>query len=232
MLVDTGAQVSPVRKGLLSSRSVRRSTAPVTLRVANGELLEGGRDRAAIRSQLSHLDLGHKHQIKGVLYKADMLKWDMIREFAFLDIAQAGVLPHTRTLLVEEANKLSWLCTSMEPQASPWEPATRDVIPQAVTSASTTSPTADIEDEYGLSEAAFHMALGEIGLSTHQVDVLGSAALWKCHRVRTNQDNGRKRVWSSELWNLLYMHAQEGSLQCVMSKIARDRAWAVMTIPS
>ena len=48
ILVDTGAQLSAVRKGLLSSRPLRRSAAPVTLRVTNGEIMEGGLDEAAI----------------------------------------------------------------------------------------------------------------------------------------------------------------------------------------
>ena len=107
----------------------------------------------------------------------------MIMGFDFADIAHGGVLPHGRTLLVEEADKLSWPSTSMEPQASPWEPAERDVLAQAARSVSTRRPTANIEGEYGLSEGPFHMALGELGLSTPQVDALGSAALRKCSRV-------------------------------------------------
>ena len=113
----------------------------------------------------------------------------MMIGFNFLDIIHAGVLPHRRTLLVEEANKLSWLSPSVEPQESPWEPAERDVMTQAVRSVFTTPPTANIEEEYGLSEGAFHMALGELGLSTLQVDVFSRAALRNCPRVPTKEDN-------------------------------------------
>ena len=62
ILVDTRVQVSLVRRGLLSSRSLRRSATPVTLRVANGEIMERGRDKAEIslefvrREHLSRLD--------------------------------------------------------------------------------------------------------------------------------------------------------------------------------
>ena len=94
----------------------------------------------------------------------------------------------------------------------------------------TRPPTADIEDGYGLSEGAFHMALGELGLSTPQVDVLGSAALRKVSRVWTKEDNGRKRGWSNNLWDLLYIHAPRGSSERVAAKIARDHARAVVTI--
>ena len=113
---------------MLTSRSLRRSAAPVTLRVANGEIMEGGRDEAEISlefvrdEQLSTPDLGHKHQIKGSFYEADLPEWDMIVGLDLLDIAHAGVLPQRRTLLVRRAVQLSWLSSSMEPQASSWEP--------------------------------------------------------------------------------------------------------------
>ena len=48
ILVDTGAQVSLVRRRLLSSRSLRRSAAPVTLRLANRECMEGRLKEAEI----------------------------------------------------------------------------------------------------------------------------------------------------------------------------------------
>ena len=56
-------------------------------------------------------------------------------------------------------------------------------------SVSTRPPTAAIEDEYGLSEGAFHMAPGELRLSNPQADVFGSTALRKCARVWTKEDN-------------------------------------------
>ena len=189
ILVDTGARVSLVRRGLLSSRSLRRSASPVTPIVANGEIMEAGVNEAEIsleivrHEQLERPDLGRKHQIKGLFYEADLTKWDMIMGFHFLDIADAGVLPHRCTLFVQEAKKLSWVRTSMGPPASPWEPAERNVLAQAVRSVSTRPPTANIEAEYGLSEGAFHMALGELGLCTPQVDVFGSTALRNSPRV-------------------------------------------------
>ena len=60
---DTGVRVSLVRRGLLTSGSPRRSAATVTLRVANGEIMEGRLDEAQIslefvrHGQLSRPDL-------------------------------------------------------------------------------------------------------------------------------------------------------------------------------
>ena len=75
-----------------------------------------------------------------------------------------------------------------------------------------------------LSEGAVPLTRVELGLSTPQVDVFGSAALRKCPRVWTKKDNGWKRGWSSDLWDLLYAHARSGSSDRVVAKIARDRA--------
>ena len=78
ILVDTGDQVSLVRRGLLSSRSLRRSAARVTLRVANGKIMEGALDEAEVslefvrHEQLSRPVLGHKHEIKNLFHEANL----------------------------------------------------------------------------------------------------------------------------------------------------------------
>ena len=97
---------------------------------------------------------------------------------------------------------------------------------------STRPPTADMDDDFSLSEGAFHMALGELGLSILQVDMFGSVAMRKCPRVWTKEDNRWKRGWSSNLWDLLYVRARQGSWERVVAKIGRDRARAVVINPS
>ena len=42
-LVDTGAQVSLIKKGLFSDCEFSRAKSPLTLIAANGQLLEGGK---------------------------------------------------------------------------------------------------------------------------------------------------------------------------------------------
>ena len=86
----------------------------------------------------------------------------MIMNFDFVDIPHAGAFPHRCTLLVQEADDLSSLSTSMKPHASSWELAERDVVAHAVERVSTRPATANIEYEYGLSEGAFHIALGDL----------------------------------------------------------------------
>ena len=200
--VDTGAQVSLVCKALLNARSLHLSAMLVNRGVAHHEIIEGCFKVAEISLQFVYCEqtwgpaLGDRHQIKGLLYEADMAEWDTIMSFDFLHIAHAGVPPHRRTLLVKEADNLTRLSTSMQPQA--------------VRSVLTRPPIADFEDHSGLAKGAFCMALGQVGLDTDQVYVIGSAALRKCPRVWTNERNGWKRGWSSDIWDLLYIHARHG----------------------
>ena len=75
ILVHTGSQVSLVCRGLLISQSLQCSAAPVTFRVANGEIMEGGLDEAEIslvfvpHEHLSRPDLGHKQKDQGVVLR-------------------------------------------------------------------------------------------------------------------------------------------------------------------
>ena len=48
VLVDTGAQVSLVRRGLFKEELLQPSRRPVRLKVANGEIMGGGTHEATI----------------------------------------------------------------------------------------------------------------------------------------------------------------------------------------
>ena len=98
VLVDTGAQVSLVKAGLLLPECLTDSRKPVRLKVANGQYMVGGTKEAAIGLQfvnhreLSRPDLGKEILLQGRFYEAEM-DWDMIVGYDFMMETDSGVLP-------------------------------------------------------------------------------------------------------------------------------------------
>ena len=98
VLVDTGAQVSLVKAGLLPPECLTDSRKPVRLKVANGQYMVGGTKEAAIGLQfvnhreLSRPDLGKEILLQGRFYEAEM-DWDMIVGYDFMMETDSGVLP-------------------------------------------------------------------------------------------------------------------------------------------
>ena len=231
ILVDTGAQVSLVRRGLLSSQSLRRSAAPVTLKVANGEIMEGGLNEAEI-----NLDLRPPRAAVATRSRSQTPNQGVVLRGGPASVGHGhGVRllghgprrgPSAQAHLARRGGRQAQLAGHIHgASGAPVAASRARRLGQAVRSVLTRPPTANIEDGYGLSQGAFHMALGG-------VDVFGSAALRRCPRVWTKEDNGWKRGWSGDLWDVLYIHAPRGSLERVVAKIALARGRAVVTFPS
>ena len=78
VLVDTGAQVRLVRRGLFKEESLQPSRRPVRLKVANGEIMGGGTREATIsmefweHERLNRPDLAKRSTLSGNLYVADI----------------------------------------------------------------------------------------------------------------------------------------------------------------
>ena len=89
VLVDTGAQVSLVKAGLLQPECLTDGRKSVRLKVANGQYMVGGTKEAAIGLQfvnhreLSRPDLGKEILLQGRFYEAEM-DWDMIVGYDFM----------------------------------------------------------------------------------------------------------------------------------------------------
>ena len=89
-LVDTGAQVSLVRRGLFKEEPLQPSRRPVRLKVANGEIMGGGTHEATIsmkfweHERLNRPDLAKRSTLSGNFYVADITDWDMIMGYDFM----------------------------------------------------------------------------------------------------------------------------------------------------
>ena len=90
VLVDTGARVSLVRRGLFKEGSLQPSRSPVRLKVANGEIMDGGTHEATIsiefweHERLNRPDLAKRTTLSGNFYVADITDWDMIMGYDFM----------------------------------------------------------------------------------------------------------------------------------------------------
>ena len=105
VLVDTGAQVSLVRKGLFSEEFLKPSRRLVRLKVANGEIMGGGTHEATIgmefweRDCLGRPDLSKRIVFSGNFYDVDISRWDIIMGYDFMVSNPIGALPHHATLV-------------------------------------------------------------------------------------------------------------------------------------
>ena len=108
VLVDTGAQVSLVRRGLFKEESLQPSRRPVSLKVANGEIMGGRTHEATISMEfweperLNRPDLAKRSTLSGNFYVADITDWDMIMGYDFMVGNAIGALPHRATVVRED----------------------------------------------------------------------------------------------------------------------------------
>ena len=132
VFVDTGAQVSLVRRGLFMEESLQPSRRPVRLKVANGEIMGGGIHEATIstefweRERLNRPDLAKRSTISGNFYVADITDWDMIMGYDFMVGNAIGALPHRATLVWEDNECLTWLSTDYACGSSQWNAEEED----------------------------------------------------------------------------------------------------------
>ena len=152
VLVDTGAQVSLVKAGLLPPECLTDSRKPVRLKVANGQYMVGGTKEAAIGLQfvnhreLSRPDLGKEILLHGSFYEAEM-DWDMIVGYDFMMETDSGVLPAQASMTLYQDDQLSWLSSPEHHVECQWIHPERNQLEVA---ALDTEPTGPANQEYGV----------------------------------------------------------------------------------
>ena len=138
VLVDTGAQVSLIRRGLFKEESLQPSRRPVRLKVANGEIMGGRTQEATIsmefweHERLNRPYLAKRSTLSRNFYVADITDWDMIMGYDFIVGNAIGALPHRATLVREDDECLTWLSTDYACGSSQWNAEEENRIVQAV----------------------------------------------------------------------------------------------------
>ena len=90
VLVDTAAQVSLVRNGLISDTCLKSSDRPVRLKVGNGGIMGGGAREAELglefweHDQQNRPDQAKRLTRQGKFYEANLSDWDIIMGYDFM----------------------------------------------------------------------------------------------------------------------------------------------------
>ena len=241
VLVDTGAQVSLVRRKLFKEESLQPSRRPVRLKVANGEIMGGGTHEATIsmefwdHERLNRPDLAKRSTLSGNFYVADITDWDMIMGYDFMVGNAIGALPHRATLVREDNECLTWLSTDYACGSSQWNAEEEDRIVQAVQAVGAKSR----EDrgvqrlEYGMAPQVYARRIQTMGAKAPEMDVFASRdapLLRKCRRHWHRGDSAWHRHLGLKEWGPMYWHGSLENTRRTVEMIVADRAKGILVI--
>ena len=231
MLVDTGAQVSLVRAGLLPPESLTDSRKPVRLKVANGQYMVGGTKEAAIGLQfvnhreLSRPDLDKEILLQGRFYEAQM-DLDMILGYDFMMETDSAVLPAQASMTLYQDDQLSWLSSAEQHVECQWiHPESN----QLEVAALGTEPVGRANQEYGVRPEGASRMVADLGASDLALDAFSSgtsAHLRVCEKYWSAQDAAWRKQWGPHQ-GLMWIHCPRWDIQRAVAKIRKDRSKAV-----
>ena len=192
-LVDTGARVSLVRKGLFCHKFLQPSQKLVRLKVANGKIMGWGTHEATMgmepweHERLNGPDLSIRILLSGNFYAADISNSYIIMGYDFMVSNAIGALRHRATLVREDKARLTWLSTDHAPGLSQWTSDDEDRIVRAVNTVRT-KYHGDLKGhlmEYGIATQMYNGMVQQLGGQKPETDVFASQRppqLRKCPR--------------------------------------------------
>ena len=240
-LVDTGAQVSLVRRGLFKEESLQPSRRPVRLKVANGEIMVGGTHEATIsmefweHERLNRTELAKRSTLSGNFYAADITDWDMIMGYDFMVANAIGALPHRATLVREDDECLTWLSKDYACGSSEWNAEEEDRIVRAVQAVGAKSRGyRGVQlTEYGMAPQLYDRMIQTLGAEAPETDVFASRdapLLRRCRRHWHRGDSAWHRHWGLKEWGPMYWHGSLDNTRRTVEKIVADRAKGILVI--
>ena len=235
VLVDTGAQVSLVKAGLLLPECLTDSWSPVRLKPANSGYMVGGTTEAAIGLQfvnhreLSCPDLGKEILLQGRFYEAQM-DWDMIVGYDFIMETDSGVLPAQASMTPYQDDQLLWLSSPEHHVEFHWIHPERN---QFEVAALGTEPAGPANQEYGVMLQVASRVVADLGASDRALDAFSSgtsAHLRVCEKYWSAQKSAWKKHWGRHQ-GLMWIHCPRCNIPRAVAKIRKDRAKAVLVVP-
>ena len=241
VLVDPGAQVCLVRRGLFKEEFLQPSRRPVRLKVANGEIMGGGTHEATIsmefweHERLNRPDLARRSTLSGNFYVADITDWDMIMGYDFMVANAIGALHHRATLVREVDECLTWLSTDYACGSSQWNAEEQDRIVRAVQAvgAKSRGDRGVQLTEYGMAPQVYARMIQMLGAEAPETDVFASRdapLLRKCRRHWHRGDSAWHRHWDLKEWGPMYWHGSLDNTRRTVEKIIADRANGILVI--
>ena len=239
-LVDTGAQVSLVQKGLFSKEFLKPSQRPVRLKVANGEIMGGGSHEATIgmefreHDRLNRPDLSKRIVISGNWDAADISYWDIIMGYDFMVSNTIGALPHRATLGGKDKERHTWLSTDHVPGLSQWAGDEEERVVRLVKTVSTKF-NGDRRGhllEYGMTPQVYSRMVQQLGGKKPETDVFASRdapQLRKCTSHWHKGDSAWSKHWGLKDWGPMYWHGAQEDTRRTVNKIIADRAWVSLS---
>ena len=234
MLVNTGAQVSLVKAGLLLPECLKDSRRPVRLKVANGQYMVGGTKEAAIGPQfvnhreLSRPDLGKEILLQGRFYKAQT-DWDMIVGYDFMMETNSCVLPAQASMTLYQDDQLSWLSSPDHHVECQWIHPERNQLEVAALG---TEPAGPANQEYGIRPEVASRVVADLGASDLALEAVSSgtsAHLRVCEKHWSAQDSAWKKHWGPHQ-SLMWIHCPRWDIPRAVAKIRKDRSKAVLVV--
>ena len=235
VLVDTGAQVSLVKAGLLPPECLSDSRKPVRLKVANGHYMVGGTRAAANglhfvnHRELSHPDLGKEFLLQGRFYEAEM-DWDMIVGYHFMIETDSGVLPAGASMTLYQDDQPLWLLSPEHHVECQWIHPERNQLEVAALG---TEPTGPANQEYGVMPEVASRVVADLGASDLALDAFSSgtsAHLRVCEKYCSAQDSAWKKHWGPHQ-GLMWIHCPRWDIPGAVGKIRKDRSKSVLVVP-
>ena len=185
VLVDTGAQVSLVKAGLLPPACLTASRAPVRLKVANGQYMVRGTKEAEVALQfLNHRGLRPADLGKEILV--------LIVSYNFMMGTDSGVLPAQACITLYQDDAFSWLSSREHHVECQWNHPERHQLKVAALGL---EPVGPMYQEYGVKPEVAKRVAADLGASDLALDAFSSehsAHLRVCEKYWSAQDSAGK----------------------------------------